>query len=189
VNLFLVPFELLDGGALGISLILHYVQDIKVGSALLLINIPIFILAWFLYRSFFYNGIHGLLFSSLLIDIMYPLHTIGKDFSPSPLLSAVLGGFFIGLGVGIMLRHDISVGGTDLLAQMIARRLKLNPGYLIFSFDILIVTIGSFLILSTQLFVSYMTVFSVGITISLLVSNSKRHRVSVDRTNRKSYAN
>ena len=64
VNLFLVPFELLDGGALGISLIFHYVQDISIGWALLVVNIPIFILAWFLYRSFFYNGIHGLLFSS-----------------------------------------------------------------------------------------------------------------------------
>ena len=85
-----------------------------------------------------------------------------------------------------MLRHDISVGGTDLLAQMIARRLKLNPGYVIFSFDIFIVTIGSFLILSTQLFISYMTVFSVGITISLLVSSSKRRRAKMTR---KSFAN
>ena len=85
-----------------------------------------------------------------------------------------------------MLRHEISLGGTDLLAQMIARRLRLNPGYLIFSFDIFIVTIGSFLILSTQLFNSYMTVFSVGITISLLVSKSKRRRA---RITKKSFAN
>ena len=158
VNLFLVPFELLDGGALGISLIFHYVKDMKVGWALLMVNIPIFILAWFFYRSFFYNGIHGLLFSSLLIDVLYPLHVIGRDSFPTPLLSAVLGGICIGLGAGLMLRHEISVGGTDLLAQMIARRMKLNPGYVIFSFDIVVVTIGSFLIASTHLFVSFMTV-------------------------------
>ena len=185
MNLFLVPFELLDGGALGISLIIHYVQDISIGWALLLVNIPIFILAWFLYRSFFYNGIHGLLFSSLMIDILYPLHSFGSFF-PTPVVSAILGGILIGLGAGIMLRHDISVGGTDLLAQMIARRWKLNPGYLIFSFDIFIVTIGSFLILSSHLFISYMTVFSVGITISLLVSGSKRRRAKITR---KSFAN
>ena len=60
VNVFLVPFELLDGGALGISLIFHYEKDIKAGWTLLLVNIPIFILAWLFYRSFFYNGIHGI---------------------------------------------------------------------------------------------------------------------------------
>lgn len=181
VNVFLVPFELLDGGALGISLIFHYVSDVKVGMALLLVNIPIFIGAWFFYRSFFYNGIHGLLFSSLLIDLLYPLHMIGKNVLTVPLVSAALGGIFIGAGVGIMLRHEISVGGTDLLAQMFARRLKLNPGYVIFSFDILIVTIGSILISSTQLFVSYTTVFFVGVTISLLVSASKKRTIAFDK--------
>ncbi|MFC5604237.1 YitT family protein [Sporosarcina koreensis] len=182
VNFFLVPFELLDGGALGISLIFHYVADVRVGFALLLINIPIFFAAWFFYRSFFYNGIHGLLFSSLMIDLLYPLHIFGEAVGTAPLLSAIFGGVFIGAGVGIMLRRDISVGGTDLLAQMLAKRLKLNPGYVIFSFDILIVTIGSILISSTQLFVSFTTVFFVGITISLLVSTSKRrHTISFDK--------
>lgn len=181
VNLFLVPFELLDGGALGISLIVHYVNDVKVGLALLFVNIPIFITAWFLYRSFFYNGIHGLLFSSLMIDILYPLHIFGKNVFEAPLLSAVLGGIFIGAGVGIMLRHDISVGGTDLLAQMIAKRLKLNPGFVIFLFDILIVTIGSILISSTQLFVSFTTVFFVGVTISLLQVSKTRRRSTLFR--------
>lgn len=190
VNLFLVPFELLDGGALGISLIIHYVSDVKVGLALLVVNIPIFTAAWFFYRSFFYNGIHGLLFSSIMIDFLYPLHILGKNVVTTPLLSAALGGIFIGLGAGLMLRHDISVGGTDLLAQMFARRFKLNPGYVIFSFDILIVTIGSILISSTQLFVSFTTVFFVGVTISLLqVSKSKRRAILFGRTNRKSLVN
>ncbi|MGN7387309.1 YitT family protein [Sporosarcina sp. SAFN-015] len=181
VNVFLVPFELLDGGALGISLIFHYVSDVKVGMALLLVNIPIFIGAWFFYRSFFYNGIHGLLFSSLMIDFLYPIHIFGKSVLTIPLVSAALGGIFIGAGVGMMLRNEISVGGTDLLAQMFARRMKLNPGYVIFSFDILIVTIGSILISSTQLFVSYTTVFFVGVTISLLVSTPNKHTIAFDK--------
>ena len=129
------------------------------------------------------------LFSTLMIDILYPLHVIGRNLLTTPLLSAVLGGIFIGVGVGIMLRHDISAGGTDLLAQMIARRLKLNPGYVIFLNDILIVTIGSIIISSTQLLVSYTTVFFVSFTISLLVSKSKRRSNLFDKTNRKSFVN
>ena len=35
INGFLVPFGLLEGGALGISLIFHYVMDIKIGLTFL----------------------------------------------------------------------------------------------------------------------------------------------------------
>lgn len=53
VNLFLVPFGLLDGGAIGISLIIHYAMGVKVGLTFLIVSIPIFMLAWKYYRSFF----------------------------------------------------------------------------------------------------------------------------------------
>ena len=176
INFFLVPYRLLDGGALGISLIFHYLMDAKVGLTFLVISIPIFILAWIFYRSFFYNGIHGMLISSVMIDFLYPLHTVVENLMSSPLLSAALGGIFIGSGVGIMFLMDISMGGFDLLAQMLARKLSINPGILIFCFDIVIVTIGCLLIASSHFIMSYTTVFFVGITTSLIVSkSSKRH--------------
>ena len=176
INFFLVPYRLLDGGALGISLIFHYLMDAKVGLTFLVISIPIFILAWVFYRSFFYNGIHGMLISSVMIDFLYPLHTVVENLMMPPLLSAALGGIFIGSGVGIMFLLDISMGGFDLLAQMLARKLSLNPGILIFCFDIVIVTIGCLLIASSHFILSYTTVFFVGITTSLIVSKSnKRH--------------
>jgi uncharacterized membrane-anchored protein YitT (DUF2179 family) len=172
VNVFLVPFGLLDGGALGISLIFHYAIGVKVGLTFLLVSIPIFMLAWKYYRSFFYNGIHGMLLSSLIIDLLYPLQVIGREFITVPLVSAICGGIVIGAGIGIMLRLDISLGGTDLLAQMIARKLTVNPGFVIFCIDVLIVTMGSILIPSVQLILSFTTVFIVGLTTSLIVSKS-----------------
>ncbi|QNK89627.1 YitT family protein [Sporosarcina sp. resist] len=172
VNLFLVPFGLLDGGAIGISLIIHYAMGVKVGLTFLIVSIPIFMLAWKYYRSFFYNGIHGMLLSSLIMDLLYPLNMIGRELVISPLISAICGGIFIGVGVGIMLRLDISIGGTDLLAQMIARKLSINPGVMIFCIDILIVTMGSLLIPSVHLVLSFTTVIMVGITTSLIVLKS-----------------
>lgn len=172
VNAFLVPFELLDGGAIGISLIIHYSMGVKVGLTFLIVGIPIFMLAWKYYRSFFYNGIHGMLFSSLIIDLLYPLNVIGRELVNGPLMSAICGGIFIGIGVGIMLRQDISIGGTDLLAQMIARKLGINTGFVIFCIDVLIVSMGSLLIPSVNLVLSFTTVFIVGLTTSLIVSVS-----------------
>ena len=170
VNIFLVPFELLDGGALGISLIIHYINELQVGLTLLLVSIPIFTIAWFLYRSFFYKGIHGMLFSSLMIDILSPLHIITQQIVLTSVVSAAIGGIIIGIGVGIMLRHDISIGGTDLLAQMVAKRLNINTGYVIFFTDILIVSIGSVILLSSSILLSYTTVFFVSVTITIITA-------------------
>jgi len=174
INLFLVPYKLLEGGAIGISLVFHYLFDVKVGLTYLIVSIPIFIIAWFFYRTFFYNGIHGMLLSSLIIDLLYPLHHLGVIMAMAPVISAALGGIFIGAGVGIMFLYDISDGGIDLLAQMLSRKLKINPGLLIFGFDIVIVSIGSMLLTSTDLVLSYVTVLFVGITTSYIVSKKSR---------------
>lgn len=183
VNVFLVPFELLDGGGLGISLIFHYAMDVKVGLTFLIVSIPIFLLAWKYYRSFFYHGIHGMLFSSLIIDLLYPLHIIGREIVTIPLVSAICGGIVIGTGIGIMLRLDISIGGTDLLAQMIAKKLNVNAGFVIFCVDVLIVTTGSLLIPSIHLVLSFATVLSAGITASLIVSKTRKVKEIIAQLN------
>ncbi|MDS9471819.1 YitT family protein [Sporosarcina pasteurii] len=182
INGFLVPFGLLEGGALGISLIFHYVMNVKVGLTFLLISIPIFILAWFFYRSFFYNGLHGMLLSSIIIDVFADI--LGGRLVTYPLMSAAYGGIMIGIGAGIMLRSDISIGGTDLLAQMLARKLNVNSGIVIFCFDIVIVTVGSFIIHSAHLLLSFITVFSIGVTTSLIVLTRKQKQGRYSRNSK-----
>lgn len=166
---FLVPFGLLEGGALGISLVLHYVMGFKVGLTFLFISLPIFMLAWFYFRTFFYNGLHGMLLSSVIIDMVASSNWFGQQLVSSSLASAIIGGIVIGIGAGMMLRSNISIGGTDLLAQMFAKRLKINAGIAIFCFDIVIVTIGSFIIPTAYLHLSITTVFTIGVTTSFLV--------------------
>lgn len=167
VNFFLVPSELLDGGTIGIGLISHYVTGIQVGLVIIMVNTPVFIFSWFYNRSFFYNSLHGMLFSSFMIDLFYPLHSIGEHYN-IPLLFAILGGITVGLGISSMLRVNTSVGGTDLLALMFARRRNLNPGIIIFIFDFMIVLTGNIIMSEGSLLLSCLAVVCVGITTSLV---------------------
>lgn len=173
VNIFLLPNGLMDGGALGISLLLHYLRHVEVGITFMAISIPIFLMAWFLYRPFFYNGLHGMLCSSLLIDFFHPLSAVGGLLTVNPLIEASIGGLFIGSGVGLMLLTDVSIGGTDLLAQMIAKKLSLNPGMMIFFFDLLVVVAGSYLLHSVSLLNSITTVLCVGASASWIASRKQ----------------
>ncbi|WJY27907.1 MULTISPECIES: YitT family protein [Sporosarcina] len=181
LNGFLVPFGLMEGGALGISLIIHYLSGMKVGLMFLVISLPIFLMAWIWHRPFFYNGIHGMLASSLIIDLLAPVRSISDAVSIGPAASAVCGGLLIGLGTGILLRSGISIGGTDLLAQLLANWMRLNTGFVILLFDLCIVTAGSLLIPGISILLSTATVLSVGGMISLIVWGFPENRPAAVR--------
>jgi uncharacterized membrane-anchored protein YitT (DUF2179 family) len=165
INVFLVPHHLLDGGIIGIGLIVKYVWRVKVGLAIILLSIPLYIIAWFYYRPFFYNSLHGLLFSSFMIDVFSVLRGV---IMLNPVPSSVIGGVLVGLGIGMMLREETSTGGTDLLAQFIARMTNWNVGIIIFLMDTLIITIGSFVIDSTSFLYSLIVVTVVGAVTAML---------------------
>ena len=175
INVFLVPHHLLDGGIIGISLIIKYIWHVKVGLTMVLLSIPLYIMAWFYYRPFFYNSLHGLLFSSLMIDIFSVLRGI---IMLDPMISSIIGGVLVGIGIGIMLREETSTGGTDLLAQFIARMTNWNVGIIIFMMDTFIIAIGSFIIDSTSFLYSLVVVTIVGIATTMLTQTGGwRHYV------------
>ncbi|WP_204555480.1 YitT family protein [Bacillus ectoiniformans] len=174
INLFLVPFDLLDGGIIGISLILYYLLGVKVGLTIIIVSLPIFLLAWFYSKSYFYNSLHGMLVSSFMIDILHPLTAwFTSAVHPSPLVSSILGGIFIGLGIGIMLRFETSTGGTDLLAQFLAKMYRINVGLIIFLIDFIVILAGGILLSADTLLLSTITIIFVGLSTGLCTANSK----------------
>ncbi len=169
INIFLYPHELLDGGMIGIGLIVHYIWGYETGLTIIFCSIPIFIIAWIRYRSYFYNSLHGLLISSFMIDLFSKLRSVTLfDIVQSPLLSSILGGFFVGIGIGIMLKYETSTGGTDLLAQFLSELFSVNVGITILLIDTFVVLIGGMLISQETFLLSMITILIVGFTTSIL---------------------
>lgn len=139
LNFFIVPTQLLDGGMIGLALIFNYVWNIKVGTALLVFSVPIFVVVWFYKKSFVYKGVVGISMTSVMVNI---LHDVSFPFHPSPLLSALLGGLFLGCGVGLMLLFNISTDSLDLFALFISHSLNWNLGLIIFILDFLVIGLG-----------------------------------------------
>lgn len=165
IHLFLSPHQLLDGGVIGIALIVHYLFQAKVGLTIICISLPLYFIAFFYFRSYFYNSLNGLLWSSFCIDLLSPIKGMIQT---STLQAALLGGLFIGSGIGLMLRVETSTGGTDLLAQFIEKRLKWNVGIIIFVIDTVILITGSFIFgLKTFLF-SLLAVLTIGMMTFIL---------------------
>ncbi|RSK53804.1 YitT family protein [Bacillus canaveralius] len=166
INGFLIPHHLLDGGIIGIGLIIHYFYGWPTGLSMIILSIPLYILAWIYERSYFYHSLHGLVISSLFIDVLSAVHT---SFSLGILSSSIIGGVLVGSGIGLMLRHETSTGGTDLLAQLLSRTTSLNVGVLIFLIDGIVITCGLPIVGAEKFVYSFITIIFVGIMTSLTV--------------------
>lgn len=161
INYFVIPHHLLDGGFIGLGLIGKYAFDLKPGLTIIVLSFPLYMIAFYYYRSYFYHGIHGLLVSSFFIDLFRPISL----YSSVPIIvSTMAGGLFIGIGISIMLKNNISTGGSDLLALMLAKITSVNVGVIILVIDSLVILIGSIIIPEATIFYSGMLILIVGFT-------------------------
>lgn len=173
VNGFLVPYHLLDGGVIGLGLIIHYFYGWPTGLSIIILSLPLYVLAWFFERRYFYYSLHGLIISSFCIDF---LSFMNGKIQMGILPSTIIGGLLVGIGIGLMLRYETSTGGTDLLAQLLTKFTSINIGILIFLIDGLVITSGIQVVGIEKFYYSLLTIICVGFMTTLTVSgNNKEH--------------
>jgi uncharacterized membrane-anchored protein YitT (DUF2179 family) len=178
IDFFLVPFKVLDGGVIGVALIINYLFKFPVGLVIIIVSIPVMVMTWFHFRSLFYNSLLGMLISCFLIDSLVPFQYYFLYYVElTPFSSSVLGGFAVGTGIGLMLRHDTSTGGTDLLAHFLSKYIALNVGVIVFLIDAVIISLGGLLLSSETFFLSIWTISAGGIATSICTmhNNTGRH--------------
>ncbi|OZU88708.1 hypothetical protein CIL03_10490 [Virgibacillus indicus] len=169
INTFILPNHLLDGGIIGLGLIAKYAFGLKPGLTIILLSIPLYVIAFFYNRTYFINGVHGLLISSFFIDLFHPLSLTE---SAPILISSLTGGLLIGSGVGIMLISETSTGGTDLLALILSKITSINAGIYIFTIDCIILFFGWLFIPEVTIIYSSILVIMIGITTSTIIKIS-----------------
>lgn len=139
LNLLLVPNHIAPGGAGGLSVVLTHLLGIPVSILLLAINIPLFILGWFVLGPRF--GINTLV-GSLLLPAFVALTEGYEPVTEDLLLAAIYGGIVLGIGVGIVFRSQGTTGGTALAAQIIHRFTGLTVGQSLLGVDFLVVALA-----------------------------------------------
>ena len=167
INGFILPLHLINGGFLGISLLLNYIFGFKAGITFIFLNIPVYMFAFKSDPVYFFNGVMGAVCSGLMIELFLPLNGM---FHLPIMSSVIIGAVIIGSGVGVMLRNHISPGGMDLLALILARWSKVNVGVIMFAMDAVIIITGLYLLQDVKLFYSLIIVAIVGLLASLITT-------------------
>ena len=155
---FVVPHHLFEGGATGITLITFYLFKIPVSLMNLLINIPLFILAWKIFGAkSLYSSLLGTLALSAWLAFFerIPLHI---DLQDDLLITALIAGILLGIGLGIIFNAGGTTGGTDILARILNKYTHISMGKLLFILDFCILML-ILLIFKDLRLVSYTLLF------------------------------
>lgn len=159
LNAFLAPHKIVPGGVSGLAIVLESVTHIKKSIIMGLFNIPIFIIGLLtLGKKFVLNTALG----AFLVPILVELTSSITPFTHDILLSSLLGGVFTGVGVGMLLSKQSSVGGTDTIAKIICKYAHKPVGKVMMSLDMSIVILTCFVFGIEKALYGMVTVYLIG---------------------------
>lgn len=139
---FLIPNGLIDGGVMGISLLINKETTIPLSLLIIGINLPFIMLGWQqISRSFSLKSIGAISLLAMAVAF-FPYPEVTRDM----LLVAVFGGFFIGAGIGLCIRGGGVIDGTEVLAVSLSRKRSLSVGDFILLFNIVIFSVAAYLL-------------------------------------------
>jgi len=138
LRIFLVPNELIDGGVIGISMILARLYGgAYLAYFLLLLNIPFIFLAWrYIRRSFVIYMFAANVFFAFFLAILEQIPSFGAD----QLEAIVIGGAMLGAGAGLVIRYGGCIDGTEIFAILVNRKKGFTVGQVILFINIFIFT-------------------------------------------------
>ena len=117
---FLLPNNIIDGGIIGISMMIHHITDWNLGLVIFCINVPFILMALqtlgkkFVIHTFFATGM-----LAIATNVLDKYHV-----TEEPLLITVFGGIILGLGVGLILRNSACLDGTEIVSINLSRKFK-----------------------------------------------------------------
>lgn len=168
---FLLPNGFLDGGAMGISLLLNRLTTIEISIWIIVINLP-FILAGYkqISRNFAFKTMLAILVLAIAVHFV-ELQSLTSD----KLLISIFGGFFLGAGIGLAIRGGCVIDGTEVLAIYVSKKSSLTVGDVIAIFNIILFLTAAFLINIETALYSMLTYFSASKTVDFIITGIEEY--------------
>ena len=143
---FIFPNGLLLGGTSGISVILNACLPFSPGTILVIINILLIVVAFFvLGRDMAIKTFVGSVLTTAFIGLTEKIIVLNAPLIANNFMSAVLGAVIIAVASGVMFYVDSSSGGTDIVALIVKKYVKIDIGKALLVTDLFIVIVGGIL--------------------------------------------
>ena len=134
-----------EGGVIGMMLLIDRWLGLPPAVITPVLDITCYVLAFrYLGGKFIKISVNSTLSVSLFYDFWEMFPPMLPDLSAYPLAAAVLGGIFVGVGVGLIVRQGGSSGGDDALALTISHvtHWRLSRAYLFTDLVVLVLSLS-----------------------------------------------
>ena len=163
---YLLSSHFIDGGVTGISMLLNDISGWPLSILIPLINLPFIVLAYYQLGIKFavktVVAIAGL--AICLAFVPYP------DVTADKLLTALFGGFFIGLGIGLAIRAGAVLDGTEIAALLVSKNVNfLRVADVILILNVVIFSAAAFFLGIDKASYSILTYFTASKSIDYVV--------------------
>lgn len=139
---FLVPCLILDGGIVGVSIIINNLTGIQLGILTFVLNIPFLCLGGRrMGREFIIKSVYAMIVFSIFLEIFSGFVNATSEY----LLAVCFGGVILGIGVGVVIRFGGCLDGTETVAILLNKKYGLAVGQVVLMFNVVIYVIAGFL--------------------------------------------
>ena len=187
-NIFLLRNDLVIGGVSGIATILHSFVDINPGTFILISNIVLLILSFFLLgpRSTGLTIIGSILFPVFITLTGGISETIASNINIQEfVVITVVSGVIYGTANGFIYKTGYSTGGTDIIMMIVSKYCKIPTGTATLIIDSIIVGVGALTFGLTKAIYALIIIFINSILINKImlgISSSKMFYIQTDKT-------
>lgn len=135
---------IMTGGTAGLSLLIHYITDLKFGVLFFLINIPFY---YFAYKKM---GIALVVKTFIAVALLAGFTEIIPQFfhlsDVNPIYATIFANVLMGVSFLILFRHRSSLGGINLLALYLQERFQIPAGKVQLGIDLAILLASLFFV-------------------------------------------
>lgn len=177
---FLVPCTILDGGIVGISIMVNNLSGISLSILTLVFNVPFLIVGFRkLGMKFIAKSAVAMVAFSSFLEVFAPLTDMTQDY----LLAVCFGGVFLGVGVGFVIRSGGCLDGTETVAIFLNRSFNFPVGRTVLFINVVIYTVAGFLFGFDRAMYSLLTYFITSKVIDFVETGVEQAKAAMIITN------
>ena len=168
---FLLSNNFLDGGAMGVSLLINFLTNFDLSLLILIINLPFIIIG---YRQISWQFAIRSTISIILLSVLVHFVEL-PSITSDKLLIAIFGGVFLGAGIGFSIRGGSVIDGTEVLAIYVSRRGGITVGNFIAIFNVALFLIAAFLIKLETVMFSILTYVAASKSVEFIINGIEEY--------------
>lgn len=181
VNVFWNPGKIYGSGITGLAQLISTISQhwlpFTIGVPVLYatLNLPLLILSWKkIGHEFTFYTIVAVVLSTVLLHIIPPV-----EVKFDPIICAIFGGLFNGVGTGLALKNEMSTGGLDIISIVLRKKLGKSVGTINIAFNILVVLGAGCLFGWVQALYTILSIFVNGRVIDSLYTRNQKLQVII----------